>query len=756
MTPSTTSPRPRGHRNPGAIGRLVRSAARIAERRPKTIVGLWLAFVIACIAGGSLAGTHSLTNLQSEVGESAHADARVAAAGLRQPAVESVLVRSADAARTQAAALALAARARALPQARAVHGPSDTPGLTREHGRVALVQATLRGDFDRAADRVEPLLRTVAAVQRAHPGTTLQEAGPGSGDRAGTQLVEHDLQRSELLSIPITLVVLGLAFGALAAAAVPLLLGITSVAAALGALGLVSQLAPASESTGPLVVLIGLAVGVDYSLFYIRREREERRRGAASATAALDATAATVGRAILVSGITVAIALAGLLITGLADFVSMGAGTIVVVLVAMLGSLTVLPAVLALMGDRVDRGRIPGYRALQRRRTRREAAAGRRLGPWAALSRAVTRRPAAALVVAVCVLGALAVPAFQMRTQNLGASDLPHDLPVARALRAIERSFPGAPDDAQLVVRGSKLGTPTARTALDVLGRRALDVTHGSGSVSPAVARDGRTALLAVPLPDRGIDAGKRTIAALRTQIAPQATHVPGAQGRALVTGGVAADADFSHRLAVATPEVIAFVLALGFLLLLAAFRSLKLAAGVMALNLLSIGAAYGVLVAVFQHTWAEHALGFQSNGHIVSWLPLLAFVVLFGLSMDYTVLVLERMREARLAGRPPREAAAEGVAATAGAVTSAAVVMVAVFAIFATLSLISFKELGIGLSAAVLVDATIVRGVALPALVALLSEHGWRVRAPRTRRARPSRRWDDAAVTTVPDGEGA
>src|SRR6185312_8565673 len=407
-------------------------------------------------------------------------------------------VRSADAARTQAAALALAARARALPQARAVHGPSDTPGLTREHGRVALVQATLRGDFDRAADRVEPLLRTVAAVQRAHPGTTLQEAGPGSGDRAGTQLVEHDLQRSELLSIPITLVVLGLAFGAL-------------VAAALGALGLVSQLAPASESTGPLVVLIGLAVGVDYSLFYIRREREERRRGAASATAALDATAATVGRAILVSGITVAIALAGLLITGLADFVSMGAGTIVVVLVAMLGSLTVLPAVLALMGDRVDRGRIPGYRALQRRRTRREAAAGRRLGPWAALSRAVTRRPAAALVVAVCVLGALAVPAFQMRTQNLGASDLPHDLPVARALRAIERSFPAA---------------------LDVLGRRALDVTHGSGSVSPAVARDGRTALLAVPLPDRGIDAGKRTIAALRTQIAPQATHVPGARDR--------------------------------------------------------------------------------------------------------------------------------------------------------------------------------------------------------------------------------
>jgi len=750
MTASTTPPRCRGYHDRGAVARLARAAARRAERRPKTIVGLWLAFVIACVAGGSLAGTHTLAHVQSEVGESSRADARLVAAGLRQPVVESVLVRSADAARTRAAVLALEAGARALPQVRAVRRPA-----ARDAGRVALVQATLRGDPDHATDRVGPLLDAVAAVQRAHPGTTLQEAGSASGDRAGTQLVGRDLRRSELLSVPITLAVLVLAFGALAAASVPLLLGITSVAAALGALGLVSLLVPASESTGPLVVLIGLAVGVDYSLFYIRREREERRRGAHPA-AALDATAATVGRAILVSGVTVAIALAGMLITGLADFVSMGAGTIVVVLVAMLGSLTVLPAVLALMGDRVDRGRVPGHRALRRRRERREAAAGRRLGAWAALSRAVTRRPGVALLTAMCALGALAVPAFQMRTENLGAASLPSGLPVERALHAIERSFPGAPDDAQLVVRGTRLGAPPARAALAALGRRARRVTGGSGTVALALARDGRTALLTVPLPDRGFEAGKRTIAALRAQIAPQAAEVPGAQGRALVSGDVAADADFSHRLAVATPEVIAFVLALGFTLLLAAFRSPKLAAGVMALNLLSIGAAYGALVVVFQHTWAERALGFQANGHVVSWLPLLAFVVLFGLSMDYTILVLERMREARRAGRAPREAAADGVAATAGTVTSAAVVMVAVFAIFATLSLISFKQLGIGLSAAILLDATIVRGVALPAFVALLGERGWRVQAQRARRAAAPRRWDDAPVSGVPDGERA
>ena len=268
-----------------------------------------------------------------------------------------------------------------------------------------------------------------------------------------------------------------------------------------------------------------------------------------------------------------------------------------------------------------------------------------------------------------------------------------------------------------------------------------------TGPVSVSVATDGTAAVVGVPMPDRGVTAGTATVGTLRSQIAPAALTVPGANGPALVAGDAASSADYSHRMAVTTPLVIGFVLLLGFLLLLLTFRAPWLASGVMALNLLSIGAAYGIVTTVFQHTWAEHLIGFHSSGHIINWLPLFMFVILFGLSMDYTVLVLERIREARVAGIAPRRAAAMGVTATAGTVTSAAIVMVAVFAIFATLGIINFQELGVGLAVAVLLDATVVRGVALPALVAALGERGWPVRR---RVSTPYAEWEHGAVTST------
>ena len=242
------------------------------------------------------------------------------------------------------------------------------------------------------------------------------------------------------------------------------------------------------------------------------------------------------------------------------------------------------------------------------------------------------------------------------------------------------------------------------------------------------MSSNGDVARVNVPMPDQGLDKASNTIQQLRDDVAPTATDIHGVSSPALVTGSAASTMDYSHRMSVATPRVIGFVLLLGFLLLLLTFRSPLLAVAVMGLNLLSIGAAYGVLTSVFQHSWAETLLGFHSSGYIINWLPLFMFVVLFGLSMDYTVLVLERIREARLEGRSPRAAAAEGVGATAGTITSAAVVMVAVFSIFATLDVIMFKQLGVGLAAAVLIDATLVRGVALPAVVALLGERGWKM----------------------------
>jgi uncharacterized membrane protein YdfJ with MMPL/SSD domain len=728
-------------REPAAVrsgtSRLAAAAARGAQRRPKTIIAVWLLLVVACVFMGASAGTKSLTNVQSEVGQSAKADALLQSEQLRDPASESILITAATPSAAKAAAADLAGRAAALPQVASVAGPEQSPALMGDGGRVVLVQVQLRGDPDKAEDQVGGLLALDTRVEQAHPGTVLREAGDGTQSKAVNDLISKDLGNAELIALPITLVILVIAFGALVAACVPLVLGVTAVAGAIGALGLVSHLAPNSQSTSAVVVLIGLAVGVDYSLFYVRREREERRRGhgparqrgAATSDSALEAAASSVGRAILIAGLTVVAALAGLLLTGAGDFLSIGLGTILVVALAVVGSLTVLPAMLALLGDRIDRGRIPGHRRRSAARDRRQIRAGQPAGAWAALARGVTRRPRLALLGSVVVLVALAVPMFGMRTGDLQASDLPPNLPVVQAVNAIEGTFPGAPQDAELVVTGHGLGSPTARAGLSVLGHHALAVTGGRGNVTVAVSADGHLARVDVPMPDVSSATANTTVGRLRGDVADGATAVAGVSSPALVTGSVASSLDYSHRMSEVTPVVIGFVLLLGFLLLLLTFRAPLLAASVMLLNLLSVGAAYGILTAVFQHTWAEHLLGFHSTGRIINWLPLFMFVVLFGLSMDYTVLVLERIREARLSGLTPRKAAAEGVATTAGTVTSAAVVMVAVFSIFATLGVITFKQLGVGLAAAVLLDATLVRGVALPAVVALLGARGWRIR---------------------------
>jgi RND superfamily putative drug exporter len=731
MPSNLTSRRPSAAPS-GALARVVHLVARGSSRRPKLTIGLWLLLVVGLTLAGGIAGTKSLTGSQAGVGESSRADARVTASGLDEPSVESVLVRSGSRASTRAAADALELRLEHVGRVTRVRGPADDARLTRSGGRIALVQATIRGSSDADdEDGAKRVARAVAAVHGSHPGVDLMQTGQGSIDKAINDVIGHDLQRAELVSLPVTLLILIIAFAAITAACVPLLLGLTAVVGALGAVALVSHVAPADDATSSLVLLIGLAVGVDYSLFYVRREREARRAGLGSG-AALEAAAAGVGRAIVVSGLTVAVALAGLLLTRLAVFTSMAIGTIVVVGLAVIGSVTVLPAVLSLLGDRIDRGRIPLVWRLRRRRP----ASDEPRGAWAAIAGAVTRHPKAALVTAVCLLGTIAVPAVGMKIANPGSSDLPPDVPAVKALHAVDRAFPGAPESIQLVVTGSHHDGAAAHSGLRRLGAEGARVTHGQGPVSVSVAADGRTAVVAVPLPSGSEDAQRSAVSALRNRVAPDTgRYVPGAES--LVSGDAARSADFRSRLSSSTPLVIGVVLVLAFLLLLAAFRSAALAATVIGLNVLSVLAAYGVLVAVFQHHWAEGLLGFHSSGTITSWLPLFAFVILFGLSMDYTVLVLERIREERRLGHGAADAARRGVGATAGTVTSAAVVMVAVFAIFASLRLLEFKQLGVGLAAAILLDATLVRGVALPAAVTLLGERRWR--------------WNTVGYATVP-----
>jgi RND superfamily putative drug exporter len=717
----------------GGLSGLVQRAARASGRRPKTAIALWLALIVGLIAAGSMTGTREMTSVEASVGESGDAARALADAGLAAPAVESVLVSADDPA---AAATAAAKLSRTLDRLPAVGSISDpgAPELTANGGRARLVQVKLRGDPDHAGAEAGAVDRAVDRLAERNPAATFEQTGTASLEKAVDAVVEEDLGRAEVFSVPLILVILLIAFGAAVAALVPVLLGITAVAGALGAAGLVSQVAPDSGSTAALVVLIGLAVGVDYSLFYIRREREERRRGKGP-VAALDAAAATVGRAVVVSGLTVIVALAGLLVTGLAVFASLALGTMVVVLMAVIGSITVLPAVLSLLGDRIDRGRIPFL-------GRRDGNGG---GVWARLAGIVSARPAASMVASVCVLGTLAVPATDLHLGDSTSADLPADIPAVAALRHIEASFPGAPADAELVVEGHDLDSAARRAQLDELGADAIEVTGGAGEPAVRVARDGGTALVSVPMPEMSRDDATATVDALRSEVGGERSA-----GTVLVGGDAADSADFTDALREAMPVVVGIVLALAFVLLVAAFGSPWLALAVIALNVLSVAAAYGVLTVVFQHGWGEGLLGFTSNGTVVTWVPLFAFVILFGLSMDYTVLVLERIREARRAGLAPAEAVREGVAATAGAVTSAAIVMVAVFSLFAMLRLPEMKQLGVGLGAAILIDATIVRGVALPALVTLLGERRWRVRPLRGRRAIIAR-GGDANLRTDP-----
>jgi uncharacterized membrane protein YdfJ with MMPL/SSD domain len=694
--------------SPGRLARAVSSISGASARHPRTMVALWLVLIAGCIFAGAAAGTKTLSNAGSGTGESARADAALSAANLKSPATESVLVSSGRAHSTGAAVKALEAGARRLPGVGSAQGPREVPALSRAGGRLQLVQVQLRGDPDHADEHVAPLQRVVASVAAAHPDAKLQEAGEASAGRAMNNVVNNDLSHAELVALPITLIILIFAFGALVAAVVPLLLGLTSVAGALGALGVISQIAPEGQPTGSVVVLIGLAVGVDYSLFYIRREREERRAGRAS-DAALTAASASVGRAIVVAALTVMVGLAGLMFTGLGVFTSMALGAILVVAIAAVGSVTVLPAVLALLGDRIDRGR------LWPRRRRRNAVAP---GAWQRVLTGITARPAASLLVTVVLLGALSVPVLSMRTGDPGVQDLPASNAVRVNDQAIERAFPGTPSDAQLVVTGHHLGAPTAQRAMGDLGRRAEAVTDGHGSVTVDMARDGSTALVSVPFPNISLPAQQQMVNRLR-QTVDRTLALPGAN--VMLTGDAAGNADYSGRLTTLTPLVIAGVLGLAFLLLVCAFGSPALAASVIGLNLLSVGASFGVLVEVFQHGLGEKLLGFSSDGAIVEWLPLFAFVLLFGLSMDYTVLILERVREERNRGADARTASVRALGATAGTVTSAAAVMIAVFSIFATLHLLEFKQLGFGLAVAILLDATIVRAVALPAAVTLL-----------------------------------
>jgi len=466
-----------------------------------------------------------------------------------------------------------------------------------------------------------------------------------------------------------------------------------------------------------MVLLIGLAVGVDYSMFYLKRERQERAAGR-SERAALEAAAATSGRSVLISGLTVIVAMAGMFLTGDKTFASLALATILVVAVAVVGSLTVLPAVLSRLGDKVERGRVPFVG-----RSRRNDGEGR---IWGAIVDRVLARPALAAALSAGVLLVLAAPAVQLRLAAQGPDSFPDSIGVIKTYDRMQDAFPGSALPANVVVEAPDVRSATMRGAIAELESRALASGLAFEPITVDVNGAGTVANITVPIAGNGTDArSNAAFRMLRNDVVPDTVGAV-VDTEAGVTGQTAQWRDEAEALKSNLPPVVAFVLLFAFILMLVAFRSIVVAAKAIVLNLLSVAAAYGVLVLVFQHGIGDGLLGVSSAAGIDSVVPLLLFVILFGLSMDYHVFILSRIRETFDRGKSMDEAVSHGIKSTAGVVTSAAIVMVAVFAIFATLQWPFFKQFGVGLATAILIDATIVRGVLLPASMKLLGDWNW------------------------------
>ncbi|MFJ7628818.1 MMPL family transporter [Streptomyces sp. NPDC097595] len=715
-------------RGPRVRGVAARAGGWSARHRWAAVT-IWVLFVVLAMGLGSAAGRVDVKESEQMSGEVGRAVRIIEDAGLKDPAGETVLIQSegedgavAGSAEFRAAVEDVMAAVQDTGEVTAVSSPYTTKTISAD-GHSALVQFEMKGDPETASERVAPVLKAVEKVDGAHDGLLIEEIGGASMGKTFDDAFGSDFQRAELSAVPVALGILLIAFGALVAALLPVALALTAIMATMGLMGVVSHFQPMSDTANSVMLLVGLAVGVDYCLFYLRREREERAKGRDARTALMIA-AATSGRAIVVSGVTVCVAMAGMLFTGIAEFEAMGLASLMVVAVAMVGSVTVLPALLSLLGERVEKGRVPFLNRLKR--SERGGADGESR-VWRAVLTAVLRRPWTALVVAAGALAAIALPALGMHTQNLTLDqEFGDSLPIVRTYDRLNEAFPGGADPAQVVVKADDIGAAPVREALEEFRRQAVSSGASKGPVDIVTHDAENVAVIDVPLVG-GSDQvnAEKSLELLRDTVRP-ATLGKVAGVEAPVTGQVAGSKDFNDQIVGSVVPVFAFVVVFAFLLMLLCFRSLTVAITSIILNLLSVGAAYGILTAVFQHGWGASLVGAEGVGAIISWLPLFLFVILFGLSMDYHVFVVSRIREARLQGRNTRDAIAHGVVTTAGVVTSAAVIMVAVFAIFGTLSMQSMKQMGVGLAAAVLIDATIIRGVLLPAVMALLGDRNW------------------------------
>jgi putative drug exporter of the RND superfamily len=696
------------------LSRLPLRAARWSATHPWRAIGGWFAFVLIAAAMAFVVPTQQTKDADYRIGESGRADAMVAAAHFLGGQTESVLITPAaghqlDPAEVRAVTRDLRNRASGLDGVRRVSHATWNPDRTAALADVHITDAV---------DDATPIQQATAAVADAHPDLSLKEAGDVSVNSAINDRVAEDLHSAEGISLPITLLLMLVAFGALIAAGVPVLLAVTSVGATMGIAAPLSHLIHAEPTVTSMIVLIGMAVGVDYSLFYLKREREERAAGRTTLDA-VEIAAATSGHSIMVSGGAVVASMAGLFLVGGATFNSLAAGSIVVVVVSVIGSVTVLPALLAKLGRWADRPRVP----LLWRMNRRIGTGGlsrRILAP-------VVRRPVAALVVSLVAVGALGAPALGMKIHDASLQTLPVSIPQVQTLTRMADEFPAQGTTATVVVHGTAAEQPQVVAALRGLADTAARTSSFDAAGPDAVktAPDHETVQLSLPIPYDASDArSEHAVNELRDQLVPQA--LSGLRVEHAVGGDVATSMDFASRQQSRLPLVIGFVLLLTLVMMVGAFRSLPVAIISTLLTLLSVGVAFGILTLVFQHGMLSGPLGFTSPGFVIDWIPLFVMVILVGLSMDYNVFVLARIREHAANGLPAKLAVQRGIADTAGVITSAAAVMVSVFSLFITLSMLEMKMMGVALAASILIDATLIRLVMLPAALTLMGERAW------------------------------
>jgi putative drug exporter of the RND superfamily len=705
-------------------------AARLARAcgvHPWRALGVWLLAIVAAVVLTSQFGDVLTTEVAfTTEPESVRADSLLEER-LRgpRPITDTVIVTSdqltVDDPAFRAVIASTATELRSLAGIASVTTMDDAPdaGLVSADRQTALLIVTFAGTFDDATEHASAFLEVLD--QSGSEGIEVLAIGDVSLDETYGTMAEEDLRTGETVGVAVALVILVIVFGALVAAGLPLILGMVAILVAVGLTALIGNVYELSFITTNIITMIGLAVGIDYSLFIVERYREERRHGLAKLDA-IEMAGSTATRAVIFSATTVVLALLGMFFVPLSIFRSIGAGAIVVVVVAMLAAMTLIPALLSLVGNRIDWPRQRHYEENAIRGI--NPAEAHTQGFWARVAHVVMARPAISATAAVTLLLGASLPYLDLERGWAGIDTVPES-EVLTAYRLLERNFSaGLLDPIEIAIDG-RADNPDVVTSVDRFVTTLASDPAYAMVMPPQWNDEGDLALVTAYLASDGnSDEAYAALAHLRGETIPGTFTGTGA--RAYVTGSTAMNQDFFDAVDEVTPRIFAFVLGLSFILLMLVFRSIVVPLKAIVMNLLSVGAAYGLLVLVFQKGYGADFFGFTTTPVITVWLPIFLFCVLFGLSMDYHVFLLSRIREHHDLTGNNREAVAVGLQATARIITGAALIMVAVFGGFAAGRMVELQQMGFGLAVAVLVDATLVRTVLVPASMALLGEWNW------------------------------